>query len=66
MNLVNDLEEEVVNFKREYEKFQRGNKSAGTRARKILQDIKKTCQEIRVSIQGVKKDEGKGGQESED
>ena len=37
-------------------------KSAGTRARKVLQDIKKTCQEIRVSIQGAKKEEGKDSQ----
>ena len=55
MSLVNDLDLEVENFKREYEKFERGNKSAGTRARKVLQDIKKTCQEIRVSIQGAKR-----------
>ena len=59
MSLVNDLDTEVENFKREYEKFERGNKSAGTRARKVLQDIKKTCQEIRVSIQGAKKEEEK-------
>ncbi len=59
MSLVNDLDQEVENFKREYEKFERGNKSAGTRARKVLQDIKKTCQEIRVTIQGVKKEEEK-------
>ena len=44
MSLVNDLELEIENFKREYEKFERGNKSAGTRARKVLQNIKKTCQ----------------------
>jgi hypothetical protein len=65
MSLVNDLEQEVENFKREYEKFERGNKSAGTRARKVLQDIKKTCQEIRVSIQGAKKEEGKESQAPE-
>ena len=59
MSLVNDLDTEVENFKREYEKFERGNKSAGTRARKVLQDIKQTCQEIRVSIQGAKKEEEK-------
>ena len=59
MSLVNDLDLEVENFKREYEKFERGNKSAGTRARKVLQDIKKTCQQIRVSIQGAKKEEEK-------
>ena len=66
MSLVNDLELEVENFKREYEKFERGNKSAGTRARKILQDIKKTCQEIRVSIQGAKKEEEKAEPASAD
>lgn len=66
MSLVNGLEQEVENFKREYEKFQRGNKSAGTRARKVLQDIKKTCQEIRVSIQGAKKDGEKDEPEADD
>lgn len=66
MNLIENLDEEVLNLKREYDKFNRGNKSAGTRARKILQDIKKTCQEIRVSIQGVKKEDGKSGPEAED
>ena len=66
MSLVNDLEQEIENFKREYEKFQRGNKSAGTRARKVLQSIKKICQEIRVSIQGAKKEDEKDDLPSED
>lgn len=57
MSLVNDLDTEVECFKREYEKFIRGNKSAGTRARKALQDIKKTCQDLRVTIQNAKKDD---------
>jgi phage-related minor tail protein len=56
MDLVQQLEQELEAFKREYEKFAKGNKSAGTRARKVLQDIKRTCQDLRVSIQGVKKD----------
>ncbi|MBO4713280.1 MAG: hypothetical protein J6U20_01180 [Fibrobacter sp.] len=59
MSLVNDLDQKIENFKREFEKFERGNKSAGTRARKVLQDIKKTCQDIRVLIQGTKKEEAK-------
>ena len=59
MDLVQQLEQELEAFKREYEKFEKGNKSAGTRARKVLQDIKRTCQDLRVSIQGVKK-EGEG------
>lgn len=57
MNLVQTLEQQLEAFKREYEKFERGNKSAGTRARKALQDIKRTCQDLRVSIQGSKKEE---------
>lgn len=56
MDLVQQLEQELEAFKREYEKFEKGNKSAGTRARKILQDIKRSCQDLRVSIQGIKKD----------
>ena len=59
MSLVNDLDQKIEHFKREFETFERGNKSAGTRARKVLQDIKKTCQDIRVLIQGTKKEEAK-------
>ena len=57
MNLIQTLEQQLEAFKREYEKFERGNKSAGTRARKALQDIKRTCQDLRVSIQGSKKED---------
>lgn len=35
----------------EYEKFDGGNKSAGTRARKILQELKGTAQDLRIEIQ---------------
>lgn len=65
MSLVNDLDQKVESFKREFEKFERGNKSAGTRARKVLQDIKKNCQDIRVLIQGTKKEEEKTDPSSE-
>jgi len=51
------LVEEIENLKVEIEKFERGNKSAGTRARKSLQNIKKICQEIRIQIQETKKKE---------
>ena len=66
MSLVNDLELEIDNFKREYEKFERGNKSAGTRARKVLQNIKRICQEIRVSFRGAKQEDEKDDLPSED
>lgn len=46
---------EIENLKIEYEKFQRGNKSAGTRARKCLQGVKKAAQDLRVEIQSDKK-----------
>jgi hypothetical protein len=49
------LVDEVETLKIEVEKFDRGNKSAGTRARKCLQNIKKICQEIRIKIQETKK-----------
>lgn len=57
MSLVSELDQAVENFKREYDKFERGNKSAGTRARKSLQDIKKISQDLRNYIQGAKKEE---------
>jgi hypothetical protein len=49
--LVNEIEV----LKLEYDKFLRGNKSAGTRARKCLQNIKKICHVIRGEIQETKK-----------
>jgi len=48
------LLDELEVLKGEYEKFERGNKSAGTRARKSLQNIKKIAQEIRIQIQEAK------------
>ncbi|MDO5575835.1 MAG: hypothetical protein Q4F84_02040 [Fibrobacter sp.] len=54
---IQGLLNEVEVFKQEYEKFDRGNKSAGTRARKSLQNIKKIAQDLRVEIQESKKTE---------
>jgi hypothetical protein len=52
------LFDEIEVLKAEYEKFERGNKSAGTRSRKSLQNIKKIAQEIRIKIQEKKTQEG--------
>jgi hypothetical protein len=38
----------------ESEKFEGGNKAAGTRARKALAEIAKLCKERRAEIQTVK------------
>jgi len=57
MDMLQSLENELELFKAEYAKFERGNKTAGTRARKHLQNLKKTAQELRNTIQCSKKEE---------
>lgn len=47
-SLMTELEEDLVKF------YDKGNKAAGTRARKQLQDLKKLSQEIRLEIQDMK------------
>ncbi len=49
-NLVGSLESDMDKF------YSKGNKTAGTRARKQLQDLKNLCQSIRIEIQELKKD----------
>lgn len=47
-NLMSELEAELDKF------YNKGNKAAGTRARKHLQSLKKLSQEIRLEIQDMK------------
>ncbi len=54
MDDVSSLMLNVEQFKEEYEKFQRGNKAAGTRARKALMEIKKLAGELRMAISAQK------------
>jgi hypothetical protein len=54
---IQALLNEVEALKSEYEKFERGNKTAGTRARKSLQEIKKIAQDLRTAIQAKKSEE---------
>lgn len=55
MSRVSDLQGLVDSVSAEMEKFyDKGNKAAGTRARKGLQDLKKLAQEIRLEIQSQK------------
>jgi predicted RNase H-like nuclease (RuvC/YqgF family) len=58
---IEALDLEIDQLKKEFEKFKKGNKSAGTRARKVLQNIKKICQDLRTEIQNEKQ-----GPESEE
>lgn len=50
-NLMSELEEDMEKF------YDKGNKAAGTRARKQLQELKKMAQEIRLDIQARKNEE---------
>lgn len=59
MSHIQALEAELAHLKEEFEKFERGNKSAGTRARKVLQNIKRISQDIRIHIQTAKKGDDK-------
>jgi hypothetical protein len=38
-------------------KAEGGNKAAGTRVRKIMQDVKATAQEVRTGVLGMRKEE---------
>ncbi len=49
-SLVDELEVDMEKF------YSKNNKTAGTRARKSLQDLKKLSQDIRIDIQNKKKD----------
>lgn len=47
-SLMGELEEDLTKF------YEKGNKAAGTRARKQLQELKKLSQDIRLEIQDIK------------
>lgn len=50
-----DIDGKKYNLKEDFEKFfVRGNKTAGTRIRKIMQEIKKISQEVRNDVQKYK------------
>jgi hypothetical protein len=50
-DVLNDAEEDLMKF------YEKGNKAAGTRARKSLMELKKLAHEIRQEIQDIKNDE---------
>lgn len=57
MNIHDNLLNLVETYSSESEKFEGGNKSAGTRARKALAEISKLCKERRAEIQNKKNTE---------
>jgi hypothetical protein len=56
-NRLEELKTMVANFEEDYGKFQeKGNKTAGTRARKSLQEIRNFAKDVRMEISETKKD----------
>lgn len=50
-----EIDGKKYNLKEDFEKFFiRGNRTAGTRIRKMMQEIKKMSQEIRTDVQDYK------------
>jgi len=59
MSRYNELKEMVASMERDFQQFyDKGNKAAGTRVRKGMQDLKQMAQDIRVEVQEQKKSEG--------
>ena len=52
--LIDTMQDEMHSAHEEIEKFMAGNKSAGTRARKNMQNIKTVAQTVRQEIQEIK------------
>ena len=52
--LIDLMQDEMHDAHQEIEKFVNGNKSAGTRARKSMQIIKETAQNVRKQIKAIK------------
>ena len=55
MERIDELRAMVETFQADFEKFYiKGNKSAGTRVRKHMNELKKKAQEIRKEVQDMK------------
>jgi hypothetical protein len=50
-DVLDDAEEDLMKF------YEKGNKAAGTRARKSLMELKKLAHEVRQEIQDIKNNE---------
>lgn len=51
---VIDMIEKLEGCRRDAEKFDSGNKAAGTRVRMVMQEIKVDAQAVRTTISGIK------------
>jgi Histone H1-like protein Hc1 len=54
-NRFDELKNMVISLEDDFSKFyEKGNKAAGTRVRKGMQDLKELAQSIRVEVQSAK------------
>ena len=59
-NRFKELQDLLASFEKDFEKFyDKSNKSAGTRVRKAMNDLKRKAQEIRKEVQEMKTTEPK-------
>ena len=54
MESIQKIQEVLDSAHADVEKFNNGNKSAGTRIRKAMQEIKGLAQEVRTQVQLIK------------
>jgi hypothetical protein len=55
MSRFQELKDLIGTFEKDFIKFyDKGNKSAGTRVRKAMNDLKRKAQEIRKEVQEIK------------
>ena len=55
MSRFQELKDLVTTFEKDFIKFyDKGNKSAGTRVRKAMNELKRKAQEIRKEVQEIK------------
>ena len=52
--LLDEMQNEMHSAHEDLEKFNSGNKSAGTRVRKSMQSLKSLAQDVRVQVQETK------------
>ena len=60
MQEYEDLKRLVAEIESDINKAEGGNKAAGTRVRKHMNDLKKFAQDVRNEVQSMKKTEGEG------
>jgi hypothetical protein len=57
MKNIEKIQEVLTEAHADVEKFANGNKAAGTRIRKAMQEIKSLAQSVRVEVQNIKNGE---------